>query len=223
VGYTAIAIALGLVAGLVAGGRPADAARHTLRWWPALAVGAAAQWVPELLDVPDAAAFGAVVASYALLAAFAVANVRLVGMPVVLVGLALNLAVILQNGGMPVRAEAVVAAGIADRPEEVAALDFGSKRHLEDGDDRLTILGDVVPVPLLREVLSFGDLILAAGITDVVFRLLKPVRALARRRAPEPDTVSLEERLGTAQGRPEPAVIDLAGEERRLTEAPSGT
>lgn len=176
VGYTAIALALGLLAGLLAGGRPSHAAGHPLRWWPALAAGAAVQWVPELLAVPEDAAFAAVVASYAALAAFAVANITMVGMPVVLVGLALNTAVIVANGGMPVRAEAVAAAGIADTREEVAALDYGSKRHLERDDDRLTILGDVIPVPPLREVLSFGDLILAAGVADVVFRLLRPLR-----------------------------------------------
>lgn len=176
VGYTAIALVLGLLAGLLAGGRPGQAVGQPLRWWPALAAGAAAQWVPELLAVPEDAAFAAVVASYVALVAFVVANITVVGMPVVLVGLALNTAVIVVNGGMPVRPEAVVAAGIADTREEVAALDYGSKRHLEGDDDRLAILGDVVPVAPLREVLSFGDLILAAGVADVVFRLLHPLR-----------------------------------------------
>ena len=176
VGYTAIAIALGLVAGLAAGGRPANAARHTLRLWPALLFGAAAQWLPELLDVPESAAFVAVACSYLALVAFAVANLRLVGMPVVLVGLALNSAVIFPNGGMPVRGSAVVQAGLVE-PDEVATIDFGSKRHLETEDDVLTILGDVVPVAPLREVISFGDLILAAGVADAVFRLLRPNRA----------------------------------------------
>ncbi|MEX2658060.1 MAG: DUF5317 family protein [Acidimicrobiales bacterium] len=221
-GYTAIAITLGLVAGLVAGGRPANAARRSLRWWPALAGGAAAQWIPELLDVPESAAFAAVVASYAALAAFAVANLGLVGMPVVLLGLVLNIAVILANGGMPVRAEAIIAADIAATPEEIAALDFGSKRHLEDRDDRLTVLGDIVPVPPLREVLSFGDLILAAGVTNVVFRLLRPARSRRRTESSARGDISLEERLGSPVSFAEASVIDLAGEERRLITTPGG-
>lgn len=229
VGYTAIAIALGLVAGLAAGGRPANAARHTLRLWPALLVGAAAQWLPELLDVPESAAFVAVACSYLALVAFAVANLRLVGMPVVLVGLALNSAVIFPNGGMPVRGSAVVQAGLVE-PDEVATIDFGSKRHLETEDDVLTILGDVVPVAPLREVISFGDLILAAGVADVVFRLLRPNRAPRQSPAQAHDQgmVSVAKRLGMLPERlatpPEPAVdesvIDLAGEERRLLSAP---
>ncbi len=218
-GYTAIAILIGLVAGLLAGGHPRNAAGRTLRWWPVLAVGAAAQWVPEVLGFAESAAFPAVVASYAALSAFALANLRLVGMPVVLLGLALNIAVIVPNGGMPVRSGAITAAGIADSPEEVAALEFGSKRHVEDADDRFTILGDVIPVAPLREVLSFGDLILAAGVADVVFRLLRPIRPRRRKALPDPDTISLEERLAPSLVRRD-QVIDLVGEERRILSSP---
>jgi hypothetical protein len=139
-----------------------------------VAVGVAAQSAAELLDVSGSVGLGLVYVSYALLTAFALRNLRLVGMPVVLLGLVLNVAVIGVNGGMPVRAEALRAAGhLTDA--EIAALDFGAKRHLEDGGDRLTILGDVIPVRPTREVLSFGDIVLAFGIADVLFRLLRPV------------------------------------------------
>jgi hypothetical protein len=37
---------------------------------------------------------------------------------------------------------------------------------------------------VLGQVLSFGDLILAFGIGDLVFRLLKPVAPIRRRRRP---------------------------------------
>ena len=121
-----------------------------------------------------------VLISYVGLLAFAIANIRLVGMPVVLVGLLCNLAVISANGGMPVRADAIVAAHVAER-EALDTLDFGAKRHLEQDDDVLTFLGDIIPVRPTREVVSFGDLILAIGIADVIFRLLKPVEVRARR------------------------------------------
>jgi len=197
VGYTAIAVALGVLAGLAAGGRPANAADATLRHWPALAVGAAAQWVPELLDVPERAAFAGVVVSYLALTAFAAANLRLVGMSVVLVGLGLNIAVTFPNGGMPVRAEAVVQAGLVG-PDEVAAVDFGSKRHLERDDDVLAVLGDIIPMAPVREVVSFGDLILAAGVANVIFRLLRPS---SLRRAPdEPALIALPSLVPPDQG-----------------------
>lgn len=177
-GATAIALALGIAAGLLAGGRPSNAASATFRLWPALVAGIVLQGVPELLGVAGASALVAVACSYFALVTFALANLRIVGMPIVLVGLALNAAAIIPNGGMPVRPDALVEAGIV-APEEVALVDLGSKRHLERDDDVLVGLGDVLPVPPLREVLSFGDLVLSAGLAGIAFRLLRPPRRRA--------------------------------------------
>jgi hypothetical protein len=55
----------------------------------------------------------------------------------------------------------------------VADLDFGSKRHLETADDRMTVLGDIVPVPVAEEVLSFGDLAMSVGVATVLVNLLR--------------------------------------------------
>lgn len=189
-GFTAVAVLGGIVLGLICGGRPSNLAAANLRWPLALTVGVIAQWVPELLDASEGTAFGLVVLSYVALAAFAIANLRMVGMPVVLVGLVLNMLVIGLNGGMPVRSDAVLAAGLADTAEEVERMDFGAKRHLEDDDDVLTLLGDVVPVRALGEVLSFGDLVLSVGVADLLFRLLKPVRGRRRRTFELPEHVS---------------------------------
>jgi hypothetical protein len=175
-GISIVALALGLVLGIAAGGRPRNAGRRPVRAVGVLAAGVVAQAVPELGWVEGDAGLALVLLSYGLVTTFALVNLRLVGMPVALVGLLLNVVVIGLNGGMPVRAEAIVAAGIADH-DEVASLDFGGKRHLETPDDRLVVLGDIIPVPGFREVVSFGDLILAAGVADVVFRLLRPRRA----------------------------------------------
>jgi hypothetical protein len=171
-GFTTVAVIAGLVIGLAAGGRIRNLGSQRFRWWLLLPLGAVLQTVPELWEVP--AALAMVLASYAALAAFAMANLHLVGMSVVMVGLALNVAPIVANGGMPVRAEAIVAAGISE-PHDVEHLRFGAKRHLERPDDRLTFLGDVIPVPPLREVLSFGDLVLAFGVADVLARMLRPL------------------------------------------------
>jgi hypothetical protein len=170
-GYTFAAVALGLLAGIAAGGRLANVGSRPLRGVPVLAVAVVLQGLTSVVGVGGTAGLALVLASYALLTTFAVANIRLVGMPVVLVGLGLNIAVITVNGGMPVRAEALRALG----EERVDELEFGAKRHLEGADDRLTFLGDVIPVRPFREVVSFGDLILAAGIANVVFRLLRPI------------------------------------------------
>jgi len=178
--FTALALVLGIVGGIAAGGRLANVTRRPLELVWLLALSVALQVVAESLDIHGSAGLAMVLASYVGLAAFAIANIRFVGMPVVLVGLLCNLVVITANGGMPVREDAIVAAGAATR-DEIRTLEFGAKRHLEDRTDVVTFLGDIVPVPPTREVLSFGDLILAAGVADVIFRLLKPAEPRTRR------------------------------------------
>ena len=180
-GFTGIALVVGIVLGFVLGGRPRNVTRRPLRGIEALAAAVVLQAIPQLVDVSGTTGLACVLLSYALLLAFALINLRLVGMPVVLVGLLLNIAVITVNGGMPVRTEAI---RTVDPHVRLAEIDFGAKRHLEDRSDKLTILGDVLPVPPIDQVLSFGDLILSFGVADVVFRLLKPAGAVRRRRRP---------------------------------------
>ena len=73
----------------------------------------------------------------------------------------------------------------------MADLHLGAKRHLERSGDRLTVLGDTIPIRPLHEVASFGDLILAMGVGDLAFRLLRPAGLRRQRRsrrafAPQP-------------------------------------
>lgn len=178
--FTVVALVAGVVLGFATGGRPSNVNRRSLDLVWLLTVSVLLQVAAELADLPDRAGLAMVLVSYVGLSAFALANVRLVGMPVVLVGLLCNLTVITANGGMPVRTDAILAAHAAT-PGEIDALDFGAKRHVETSNDVLTFLGDVIPVRSTREVLSFGDLILAFGIADVIFRLLKPVELRGRR------------------------------------------
>ena len=187
-GFTIIAVALGLVVGLVAGGRPSNIGRRPLRAIGALGAAVVLQALPQLIDVSGTTGLACVLGSYALLLVFAMVNVRFVGMPVVLVGLLLNIAVIGANGGMPVRADAILT---VDSTQKLSSIDFGAKRHLEDPTDRLTILGDVLPVTPLGEVLSFGDVILAAGIANVVFRLLKPAAPRRKRKRPASEVIGM--------------------------------
>jgi hypothetical protein len=171
----------GIVAGVVAGGRPRYASLRPIRWVLVLLGGVALQLVAVSAGVGDTVGLGCMLASYAVLVVFALVNIRLVGMPIVLVGLLLNGAVIAVNQGMPVRADAIATVDDSRTPAEILTLDFDAKRHIEGPDDRLTILGDVLPLAPLRQVVSFGDLILAFGLLDLVFRLLRP-HALPRRR-----------------------------------------
>ena len=176
-GLTAVALLTGGLLGVVAGGRLASLADAHLRWWGALAAGVALQVLAGPVGLGGRPGTTAVAGSYLCLLAFALANRALAGMTIVVVGLALNATVIVVNGGMPVRAEAVAAVGL--EPGELAAADLGAKRHLEGPEDRLTFLGDVLPVRPLGEVVSVGDVVLATGVAALLFRLLRP-------RAPAP-------------------------------------
>ncbi|MCI3948947.1 MAG: hypothetical protein K0R11_881 [Acidimicrobiales bacterium] len=171
-GLTAVALLTGGLLGLVAGGRVASLGTVTLRWWGALLAGVGLQVLAGPVGVGGRPGTTAVAGSYLCLLAFTLANRALVGMPVVIAGLVLNATVILVNGGMPVRAEAVAAVGID--PDELDAADLGAKRHLEGPDDQLTFLGDVLPLRPLGEVVSVGDLVLAVGVAGLLFRLLRP-------------------------------------------------
>ena len=183
-GFTVAALVAGVALGFATGGRLSNVRRRPLQLVSVLAICALLQVVAETVDLPDSLGLAMVLASYVGLSAFAVANLRLVGMFVVAVGLLCNLVVITVNGGMPVRRSAIVAAHAATEAE-IRTIDFGAKRHPADDGDTLTVLGDIIPIRPSREVLSFGDLILAFGIADVVFRLLRPFELGRRRRDDE--------------------------------------
>lgn len=183
-----LAIGAGLLLGLLVGGRPANIGARPFRMLALLAFGVATPFAAELADLHGLAARVAVLWSQLLLVAFAAVNLRIVGMPIALVGLCLNAAVLAANGTMPVRAEALVAAGA----HEVERVELGMERRLEEPGDRLVALSDIVPVAPLREVVSFGDLILAAGLTDIAFRMIRPTGA--RRRAVGPASLRVRAR-----------------------------
>ena len=170
--FIAVAIVVGVAVGMARGGRFSNVGDAAFRLWPLLVLGVVVQGAAAFTGE---GAVPVIVVSYVLLLAFCAANLTHAGMGVVFVGIALNLLVIGVNGGMPVRREAIVAAGIVSHAE-VDDLDFGEKRHLEDEDDRLTFLGDIVPVPGAAEVLSFGDLVMSVGVAAVLANLLRRPR-----------------------------------------------
>lgn len=168
-----LSLLAGLVVALVLGGRLGNIPAERLRWPSLTFVAVALYWSPVLLGASSSAAVVLILLSYVALLAFALANLRLTGMAVVGLGLALNALVIAANNGMPVDPEAVVATGLS-RPSELESIELGAGRRWQEPDDRLAVLGDIVPVAVLDEVVSFGDLVLAAGLANVGFRLLRP-------------------------------------------------
>lgn len=114
-------------------------------------------------------------ASAALVLAFVALNRRLPGMTLVAAGLLLNAAVVAANGAMPVSLEAAARAGISTAPialgDDARHVIAGSRTHWE-------AIGDVVPVPLPLhpEVVSPGDVLLAAGLAQLIAVGMRPRR-----------------------------------------------
>ena len=106
-----------------------------VKWQSLAIVGLGLQVIP----VPGRAlSLGLLYVSFALLLAFALANVRagVAGSWLILIGIALNFTVIGLNQGMPVTRDALVASG---QGETLAVLldDGGAKHHVAGPSDRL--------------------------------------------------------------------------------------
>src|SRR3954447_11466936 len=110
--FTAIAVGAGLVVGLLGGGSLQELGRRRFRLWPLLPIGIALQ-----LPLLDGLGSNGLLAAYACLLVFAAANLRLVGMGLVVLGITLNMVPIAIDHGMPVNAQAVVDAGISTSDE----------------------------------------------------------------------------------------------------------
>src|SRR5256885_15351746 len=104
--FVTLALALGLA--LVTGGHLRNIAATELRFPSVLALSVGIQLTLEALHptrgIAGGLASALLVVSYVLLILFCLANLRLRGLAVVAVGIALNGAVIAINHGMPIRA-----------------------------------------------------------------------------------------------------------------------
>jgi hypothetical protein len=146
------------------------------RWWGLVILGLGIQFIPlpEGVAGTDLAIRTVVLAiSYSLLIAFGLANVRMPGMSLVVIGLACNMTVIVVNGGMPASAQALTDSG----QEDVLAYlqDQGAdKHHLLNDDDQLTFLADVISVPQpIGQAVSAGDIFVYAGLTWLIVAAMR--------------------------------------------------
>jgi hypothetical protein len=124
----------------------------------------------------ETTSFALLLLSMATIVVFLVLNLRLPGMALAGVGLALNLAVIAANGAMPVAPRAAASIGLTISEDQA-----GLKHEVMDDDTSLPWLGDAIPVAPLRTVLSLGDVVLALGLALFVFEATK--KRGGRRRA----------------------------------------
>jgi hypothetical protein len=169
-------IAIALLLGYAMRGRLRRLEELRLRWWAFALVGLALQFIPLPSGrwgtdlIVRSIVLGV---SYAMLLAFCAANIRLPGIPVLMVGLALNGIVITANGGMPVSAWAIAR---SDQPGVYHELATGrsAKHHLADGGDVLRFLGDVIPIgDPIRQVASVGDVFVYAGLAILLVQAMR--------------------------------------------------
>jgi hypothetical protein len=100
-------------------------------------------------------------------AAFCARNLLVAGVPLITLGLISNAVVVAANGAMPV---SVAAADRADVPVIEIAAGQDSRHEIADSTTTLRFLGDVIPVPLpaRSEVVSPGDVLVAAGLAELI-------------------------------------------------------
>jgi len=170
-------IFLGLIAGLAVGGRLDNLVAIRLRW-PVLLFGAVAvRYGTEFALGRDIAVIQALqlpllLGAYLILATALWANRARPGMTLALVGVAFNsLAITLNGGFMPAWEPSLVAAGFdpAAIPSPIHVvlpppLDIGFLIHAGP-------LGDVlpIPIPLVRNVASVGDVFISLGLAFFLF------------------------------------------------------
>ncbi len=182
-------IALGLIAGLLAGGRLSNLLEVRLRWMAAIFLAVFVRYATEAAlsrELPLAETFRVplLAASYAILLLGTWSNRRLPGMSIAFVGILSNAVVIAVNGGhMPIWEPSLIAAGLT--PADVTGplhvilpptVDASFLAHLGP-------LADVVPIPLpiVTNVASLGDVVVSLGLGFFLFAtvLRTPAQATA--------------------------------------------
>jgi hypothetical protein len=169
---TLVALAIGL--GYLLGGRLRGFENLRINRWGLALVGLALQYVPAFAigDVSASVTGPVMLAlSYTFLVVFLISNRWIPGMPVMRIGLFLNLVVVLINGGMPVNATAIEHVG--GDPATLAA-EAPPKHHRQTDDDVLWWLGDVIPVPgPFGAVVSIGDVLLYGGMVYSITEIMR--------------------------------------------------
>ena len=203
-------ILLGLVIGALAGGRLPRLADLRLHWvWllgAALAVRLLAGVTVTSDVAPELAGAWGLPLTYGLIVAWLYRNWTVPGLQVAAIGVSLNiLAALLHGGKMPVWDGALVAAGLSAQdlvgdPFHVLLTARTAADFIRQGG----MFGDVVPIPIpiLRDVVSVGDLLLWVGIVWAIVAAMTRVapgrRAVALGTSPLRRTAASELQLGQA-------------------------
>jgi MFS family permease len=192
-------ILLGLVLGLLVGGRLANLAHIQLRWTWLLVSAVVVRFATEAalnaqIGVVETLRLPLLAAAFGLLLIALWVNRAYPGLSLAFLGVLSNAIVIIANGGfMPIWEPALGAAGLTEADVN-RAFHVVVDADAQDFLGRLLILGDVIPVPIpfIRNVYSLGDLFLGLGLGFFLFAGVVRVPTAAEERA----DAELRRRLG---------------------------
>src|SRR5262245_57978665 len=189
---------IGLALALVLGGHPSRLAEVRFRASWTVLISLAVQLVlfSQLGAGLTQSVRGALhIATYVLLLAFAAANIRIVALVPVLIGVALNALAITVNGGvLPLSTTAADAAGI----------DESHGGNVSSQAEHLRFLGDIFALPSqlpLANTFSIGDILIGLGMIAfiVIVSLPKGENLLAASRIVEPLRIKGYRRLASGK------------------------
>jgi hypothetical protein len=171
-------IAVGLARGGTLGGLREPDVRSLRLGLACLAVQALVVVLPlRAIGLPPVIGAPLLLAALAALLVVARPNARLPGVPLLALGLLLNLLVVLANLGMPVPLSTLERAGVTVEQPTPARPD--AKHVIERDGTRLGLLGDRLAVRPLRAVTGYGTVIELAGLFLLLQHLVRgggPVR-----------------------------------------------
>lgn len=173
----AVAIVFGACLGLLRGGKLRAVLGSPVHYWPILAAGMILHTLAEQAAIPGR--LSVLVVGYFLLIVAALVNTHLKGAVVSGIGVTLNLAVLVANGYIPIRFDALVAVGEVEPGTDPALVTVSGLWRIEGTDTVLSQLGDIVPLGLFGDVVSFGDLILAGGLIVLTMNLVRHKRRIS--------------------------------------------
>ena len=207
-----VPLVLALLAMLL-GGRPEKLAALPFRAVWLVVIAFSIQWIVVRIPGTDPAPLlgGAVVASYTMLLGFLGLNRRVPGLQLALAGTLLNLAVLTANGGFMPVAPATLAAVHLERPNAVIGQRVALSKDILLPPDRAVLadLGDRLTIPWpIPQALSFGDLLVAAGVGWLVLAGMEPQLRKARRQKARQRGTAAPIGSCMADGRPLAGAID---------------
>ena len=164
--FVLYAIPIGVLVGLLLGGRLERLGELRLRWVPLILVGLAVQaaiYTDAASGIVGSIGPALYTASTAAVLVAVLRNVRVPGVAVIAVGAGCNLAAIVANGGwMPADASALASVG---------GLDAGYTNSIVVADPPLRVLTDLFALPAwlpFANVFSVGDVLIGIGVAATI-------------------------------------------------------